>query len=151
MNICAICHEPGTKVVDGIYLCGHCNLTMQSGSRDSLMQTLELLHRLAKAEAALSKEQQRTWAADLYETQLADQQKRIADLEAMLGTVEVWYEIEVDLHTGKPSRSTHLTSGEAHSLFKALVRNYADNSTVRSIQVVTSRLEHVVEDSSRKV
>ena len=116
------------------------------------MQTLGLLHRLAKVEAALTKEQQRTWAADLYETQLADQQKRIADLEAMLGTVEVWYEIEIVLHTGgKKSRSTHMTSGEAHSLFKALGRNYADNSTVRSIQVITSRLEHVVEDSSRKV
>lgn len=150
MNICAICHEPGTKVVDNIPLCADCNLTMQSGSRDSLMQTLGLLARLAKVEAALTKEQQRTWAADLYETQLADQQKRIADLETMLGTVEVWYEIEIDLHTGKPSRSTRLTSGEAHSLFQKLGRNYAENSTVRSIQVVTSRLEHVIEDSSRK-
>lgn len=49
MNICAICHEPSTKVVDNIYLCADCNLTMQSGSRDSLMQTLGLLAQLAKA------------------------------------------------------------------------------------------------------
>lgn len=67
MNLCAICQEPGTKVVDNIHLCADCNLTMQSGSRDSLMQTLGLLARLAKVEAALIKEQQRTWAADLYD------------------------------------------------------------------------------------
>ena len=63
MPNCAICQEPGTKVVDNIHLCADCNLTLQSGSRDTLMQTLGLLARLA------------------------DQQKRIADLEAMLGTV----------------------------------------------------------------
>lgn len=75
-----------------------------------------------------------TWAADLYETQLADQQKRIADLEAMLGTVEVWYEIEIELHTGgKKSRSTRLTSGEAHSLFKAFAKNLTDGSAVSSM------------------
>lgn len=86
-----------------------------------------------------------------YETQLADQQKRIADLEAMLGTIEVWYEIEIDVQAGgTPSRSTRLTSGEAHSLFQKLGRNHALNSTVRSIQVITSRLEKVVEDSGRK-
>lgn len=70
MNICAVCHEPSKNVIDDIHLCGHCNLTMQSGSRDSLMQTLELLHRLAKAEAALTREIQ----------------KRAADIES-LGTI----------------------------------------------------------------
>lgn len=59
MNLCAICQEPGTKVIDSIHLCADCNLTLQSGSRDSLMQTLGLLARLDA------------------------QQKRIADLEAM--------------------------------------------------------------------
>ena len=49
MNICAICHEPGTKVVDNIHLCADCNLTLQSGNRDTLMQTLGLLARLEKA------------------------------------------------------------------------------------------------------
>lgn len=56
MNICAICHEPSTKVVDNIPLCAHCNLTMQSGSRDSLMQTLGVLARLAKANSAETSE-----------------------------------------------------------------------------------------------
>lgn len=144
MNLCAICHEPGTKVVDNIHLCSHCNLTLQSGSRDSLMQTLGLLARLAKVEAALTKEQQRTWAADLYETQLADQQQRIADLEAMLGTIEVWYEIDIERETN--ARSTRLTSTEAAALFRIL----KETRKVRSIQVITSRLEKVVEDSGRK-
>lgn len=56
MNICAVCHEPSKNVIDDIHLCGHCNLTMQSGSRDSLMQTLGLLERLAKANSAETSE-----------------------------------------------------------------------------------------------
>lgn len=48
MPNCAICGESANHVIDNIHLCGDCNLTMQSGNRDTLMQTLGLLARLAK-------------------------------------------------------------------------------------------------------
>lgn len=52
---CLICQEPASHNVDGIALCGFCNLTLQSGNSDTLMQTLGVLHRLAKAEAELQR------------------------------------------------------------------------------------------------
>lgn len=158
MPNCAICHEPGTKLIDNIHLCGDCNLTMQSGSRDSLMQTLGLLARLAKVEAALTKEQQRTWAADLYETQLADQKKRIADLEAQLGSEETWYEIEVDHHDGKlPHRSTRLSASEAKALARKLAGPEMAGKTVTIFRITKTEMavadpgNHVLAVLPRKV
>lgn len=50
---CLICEDSAKHTIDGIHLCGDCNLTLLTGSRDSMIQTLRLLERLAKAEAEL--------------------------------------------------------------------------------------------------
>lgn len=192
MPNCAICGESAKHVIDNIHLCGDCNLTLQSGNRDTLMQTLGLLARLVKAEAKLQmiagsadqlyteivnletpmknaladnvrrqcaitalntfsgimlKVAEPEWAVN-YTRQLADQQERIAQLETQLGTIEVWYEIEIERENGtQPSRNARLTSTEAAALFRIL----KETRNVRSIQVITSRLEKVVEDSGNHV